>query len=213
MFSKMKNIVFDLDGTLIDSSEGVIEATNYALVSLKQSPRSASEIKRFIGHPLETMFASFCDAPVEPLKARFQERARLTVVASAHAMPGTDEVLPLLVQAGFRLAIATTKYAVHTTGTIKKLGWESYFAALASGDEVEQVKPAPDLVFLALQRLGAVPGESVMVGDTINDILAARAAGIRVISVKSPFGGDDLGAHQPDMLFDDFNQLRSVFKV
>lgn len=210
-FAGTKNIIFDLDGTLIDSSRGVVEATNYALVKLGQARRSADEIRRFIGYSLDEMFPAFCDAPLDQLKAAFQERARLVVVASARPMPGAAELLPRLYAAGYRLAIATTKFTPHTEGTVRKFGWRQYFSALASGDEVANVKPAPDLIRLALQRLGADPAETVMVGDTINDILAARAAEVGIISIRSPFGDDDLRRFGPDLILDSLGQLADTF--
>jgi len=212
-FSCVKNIIFDLDGTLIDSSEGVIEATNYALTKLGRPPRRPDEIKRFIGHPLEDMFTSFTDAPLDGLKRAFQEKARHSVVASAQPLPGVEAVLVLLWKAGYRLAIATTKFAVHTEAILLKLGWVDYFAATASGDEVARVKPAPDLLLLALQRLDADPRDTVMVGDTVNDVLAARTVGMPVIAVKSPFGDVDLAGHNPDMVVAAMAGLKHIFKV
>lgn len=209
----IRNIIFDLDGTLIDSSPGVIEATNYALTRLGQKPRSAAEIIPFIGHPLEEMFAAFCAAPIADLSAAFQERAVTAVVGSARALPGVIALLPRFHAAGYRLAIATTKYAVHTEAIVRKLGWTACFSALASGDEVAQVKPAPDIIELAMQRLDARRSETVMVGDTVNDIKAARSAGVMVIAVKSPFGDGELAACGPDMVLDNFAELERVFHL
>ncbi len=213
MFLNIRYIIFDLDGTLVDSSGGVIASTNYALIQLGQPPRSPEEIKRFIGHPLEEMFESFTNAPMEKLKEKFQEKARETVIPSAQALPGTDVVLRLLYQARYRMAVATTKYIDHTKGIIDKMGWSPYFAATASGDEVAHVKPAPDSVLLAMRRLGAAADKTVMVGDTVNDIKAAKAAGISVIAIRSPFGDDDLNSHHPNMLLPRFTDLKTVFNL
>ena len=213
MFAEIKYIIFDLDGTLIDSSTGVIAATNFALESLGQKPRSDAEIKRFIGHPLDEMFPAFCDAPLKDLKAKFQEKAKDTVVASARALPGVVETLPKIHAAGYKLAIATTKFSNHTLGTIEKMGWGGYFSALTSGDEVKRVKPAPDIVLLALERLGADPERTVMVGDTVNDIKAAHEAGVKAIAIKSPFGEDDVSRYNPEMMIGSFIDLLRVFSI
>jgi HAD superfamily hydrolase (TIGR01509 family) len=211
MFSKTEHIIFDLDGTLIDSSAGVAEATNYALSKLGQPPRSIEEISPFIGYPLEDMFASFCDCPIDELKMAFQMKARHSVTSSALPMPQVSDVLQLLSAAGYKLAVATTKYKLHTEGIVAKFGWRDYFKALASGDEVANVKPSPDVIKLALKKLDADAEGAVMVGDTIIDILAARAAGIKVISIKSPFGRDNLGEAGPDLLLNNITELPEVF--
>ena len=211
-FAKLKNIIFDLDGTLIDSSTGVIESTNYALKALNQPTRSDEEIKRFIGYPLDKMFPAFCDAPVDRLKAAFQVKAQEAIIASAEPLPGVEALLPLI--AGrYRLGIATTKFSVHTEGIIKKLGWDDYFKTLVSGNEVINVKPAPDIVELALARLEGTAADTVMIGDTVNDVLAARGAGIKVIAMRSPFGDDDLESSEPDIIIESFADLKRVFDL
>lgn len=211
MFEKTKTIIFDLDGTLIDSSAGVIAATNYALESLGQPRRLDDEIKRFIGHPLDEMFPAFCDAPLDALKAKFQEKAAETVVSSAIQLPEVEQTLPEIHKRGFILGIATTKFSLHTLGTVEKFGWGRYFSALTSGNEVKRVKPAPDIILLAMKRLRAVPETTVMVGDTINDILAAHQAGIPAIAIRSPFGEDATALNQADRIIDSFGDLLTIF--
>jgi phosphoglycolate phosphatase len=213
MFSKIKFVIFDLDGTLVDSSEGVVEATNYALKKLGQPIRGKEEISRFIGYPLDVMFPTFCDAPVTDLKAAFQEKAAVVMQALTHPLPGTEDILAMLAGAGFTMAVATTKFKIHTDGIIDKFGWRKYFKALASGDEVRHVKPAPDLVDLAIRRLDADKEKTVMVGDTVNDIYSAKGAGIKTIAVVSPFGNDDLAQAGPDRLLNSLNDLRMVFDL
>jgi len=213
MLQDIEHIIFDLDGTLIDSSAGVIEATNYALAELGEAPRQRKEIIRYIGYPLEDMFASFTKLPADKLAEKFQEKARITVVASTIALPGVEDTLRLLYRARFKMGIATTKYDYHTEAIIKKLNWANYFSATASGNEVEKVKPHPDLVRLAIDRLGGRAEKTIMVGDTVNDILAARAAGIPVIAIRSKFGNDDLRAHRPNLLLPRFTDLKTVFNL
>ncbi|MEE9443635.1 MAG: HAD family hydrolase [candidate division Zixibacteria bacterium] len=211
MFEEIKSIIFDLDGTLIDSSEGVIEATNYALAQSGEPERKPEEIKRFIGYPLDQMFPAFCDAPLDKLKALFQERARQSVVKSTVPIHGAEVIIRYLSSSNYKLAIATTKFSHHTTAILEKFGWDKYFEIAVSGDEVKNVKPAPDLLNLALKRLDADTNDSIMVGDTINDIVAAQSINMKVIAIQSPFGNDKLEKYNPDLLLDNILGLKSIF--
>lgn len=185
------HLIFDLDGTLIDSSDGVVAATNYALTQLGIPERPADEVKRFIGYPLRDMFTAFTDAPYDQLSQHFQVRARETVVGTTVALPYAGETLRLLRDQGYRMAIATTKIKVHIDLILDKCDWRDLFDATVGGDEVAEVKPAPDAFELALRRLDADRRNSIVIGDTINDVLAARTLQIPVIAIASPYGGNE----------------------
>lgn len=195
----IRNLIFDLDGTLIDSSDGVVEAVNYSLRMLNQPEQTPERIKPFIGYPLSQMYPQFTSAPLAELYHHFKVRAAETVVDSTVILNGVERSLWNLHQVGYNMAIATTKMRKVTDGIIAKFGWEPLFQAAVGGDEVDQVKPAPDVFRLALKRMNAKPDDSIVIGDTINDILAARAVPMRVIAVSSPYGGTEkLRAAGPD---------------
>lgn len=213
MFPGLKNFIFDLDGTLIDSSAGVIESTNYALKRAGYDLRPPEEIKRFIGHPLDEMFSAFCGDNIGQLKASFHEKSADVMVALTKELPGVSDLLPLIQKARYGMAIATTKYSANTQGIVEKFGWQDYFDVTVSGDQVSRVKPDPELIYLALRKLDCRAQEAVVVGDTINDILAAKDAGTPVIAVKSPFGNFDLKKHKPDLIIDKVSDLIQLFEL
>ncbi|MDF1545697.1 MAG: HAD family hydrolase [bacterium] len=197
--NKFKNIIFDLDGTLIDSSDGVVAAVNYSLEMMNQPLQSPERIKEYIGYPLSKMYPDFTDAPVKELYRHFQIRAAETVVQATVALDGVHELLEELKSRGINLGIGTTKIKRHVDGILDKLGWHSLFSATVGGDEVRQVKPEPDVFLLALDRLKASPTETLIVGDTVNDVLAAKAIPLPVAGVNSPYGGNErLLASKPD---------------
>lgn len=182
------NVIFDLDGTLIDSSDGVVQAVNYSLQQVGLDQRSPEEIIPYIGYSLKVMYADFTNHPYEDLRHHFQRKARETIVASACKLDGVDEMLRTLHDSDFTLAIASTKIRRHITGVIEKFDWTDYFKTYAGGDEVTQVKPDPEIISLVLRRLKADVSQAVMIGDTENDIRAAHALQMKTIAVRSPYG-------------------------
>jgi len=207
----IRNLIFDLDGTLIDSSGGVVEAVNYSLKMMGEPIQEADAIKKFIGFPLYQMYPVFTDAPVNQLCQHFKVKAAETVVNSTCVLPGVEAVLGTLHDRGFRMAIATTKIKEHVAGIVAKFGWNAYFDATVGGNEVAKVKPDPAAFYLALERLGVVADESMAVGDTINDILAAQAVPMKVAAVRSPYGnGAEVEAAQPDHLLESIEELTQI---
>lgn len=212
-FIRRRNLIFDLDGTLIDSSRGVIISTNYALTSIGEKVRKPDEIKKFIGYPLEEMFNNFSDKSYSEFWNYFQEKAREAVVASATPIGRSGEVLKELYNRGYRIGIGTTKIRIHIKKILDKLNWRKYISAYVGADDVTNVKPAPEAFIKTMSLMGADISNSVVIGDTINDILAARAAGIPAIAVKSVFGGDEkLIGSNPDRLIDNLGELLDIFK-
>jgi HAD superfamily hydrolase (TIGR01509 family) len=176
-----------------------------------QSERSPQEIKRYIGFPLQQMFREFTSAPVDQLYRHFQVRAADTVVQSARVLEGVDDVLAELSERGYRMSIVTTKTRSHLDGIVTKLGWEPYFAQNISGSDVATPKPNPEAFALALERLGCAADSALVIGDTINDVLAARAIPMKVASVRSPYGGHDkVAALKPDY---ELNHLRDLLPL
>lgn len=209
----IRNLVFDLDGTLIDSSAGVIEAVNYALVRNGLPEEAPERILRYIGYPLAEMFRDFTDMPYEALRREFHEKARETVVQSTRALEGADQMLAELHGRGYRMGIATTKIRKHVEGIIDKFGWTGYFTATVGSDEVKRVKPEPDALLLILERLGAESHETVFVGDTENDVLAAKAVPMPVIGVTSPYGRvGELLLAGPDYFIESIGDLPGLVK-
>ena len=90
---KIKYLLFDLDGTLIDSSDGVVEAVNYSLVQMGEPEQPAERIKTYIGYPLSTMYPDFIDAPIDELYSHFQVKAAKSVVNSTSLLPGVQPLL------------------------------------------------------------------------------------------------------------------------
>jgi len=207
----IQSIIFDLDGTLIDSSAGVIEATNYALKQIGEPPRQPKEITAFIGFPLETMFKAFSRKSYKEFWTHFQEKGKGVIAASAKPIGNSGRILRELKERGYAIGIGTTKMRVHVEQIIRNLGWEPYVDTYVGADDVAEVKPAPDAFLETLKRLGGKTESSIVIGDTINDIIAAKRAGLRVIAVKSIFGNDgELQEGNPDFIVDSLDEILAM---
>ena len=206
----MKNntIIFDLDGTLIDSSEGIVAAFNHALKKFGLPQQPPEKITPMIGFPVETMFGQFTTNSLNELKSAFRTKAMETVVNASRPLPGAEAAIISLFEDGYKLGIATTKIRSHIDGILEKLGWVDFFEAVIGGDEVSNVKPHPEQFEQLLKKMNSQIESSVVVGDTVNDVLAAKATGVRVVAVCSPYGGEaELRASQPDYVIDKISQL------
>jgi len=210
---KIKNLIFDLDGTLIDSSEGVVEAVNYSLRMMGQPEQSPEKIKPFIGYSLKIMYPEFTDAPLEDLYRHFQIKAAESVVTSTTELDGAGETVRELARKDYTLAIASTKIKYHIDRIVEKFEWQTFFTSWAGGDEVSEVKPDPEIFHLVLKRLPADPAETLIIGDTVNDIKAARAVPMRSVAVSSPYGGrrEVLNSH-PDYYLESIRQLPDLLE-
>jgi phosphoglycolate phosphatase-like HAD superfamily hydrolase len=210
---RIRNVIFDLDGTLVDSSDGVVESVNYSLRQIGAPEQRPEVIKPYIGYSLDKMYPAFTDAPLVELVGHFRIKAAEVMVDCTTGLPGADETLHTLHDAGYNLAIATTKIQQHLQGIIHKFGWADIIAATVGADDVSREKPDPEAIRLALKRLGAGSASSVMVGDTVNDVLAAKGAGLNVIAIASPFEQRDvvIGA-RPDHFIGSIRDLPDLLK-
>jgi phosphoglycolate phosphatase len=211
--TKFKAVIFDLDGTLIDSSEGVVDAVNFSLRQVSAPEQPPEKIKRFIGFPLWQMYPHFTDQPYERMHDLFRERARETMVLGTVALDDAGAVLEELRSLGLRLGIATTKIREHVHGIVHHLGWAELIDALVGGDEVPKEKPDPAAFRLALERMSVTAGEALVVGDTINDVIAAQAVPMQVAAVNSPYGGrEELEASAPDYFLESVAEVVPLVK-
>jgi len=207
----IRYIIFDLDGTLVDSSEGVVIATNYALTKIGEPSRRPEEIIPFIGCPLEDMFQAFSEGEYEEFWRYFQEKGETAIASTTHMIGAADEVLRDLHRKKYIMGIGTTKMRIHVAKILARLNWEELISAYVGADDVARVKPAPDAFLKTMAALGGNKSNSLVVGDTINDVFAAKAAGLPIVAVKSPFGRkNELEQSNPDFLLESLADLPAL---
>ena len=205
-------VVFDLDGTLLDSYAAIHECLSLVLAAFGRAPVTPAETRRMVGHGLETLVARAIGAENVAAGVKiFRDRYEVIGPESSTLLPGADAVTRRLCEAGIPMAIASNKPARFSREILECLGILSRFAFVAGPDDGFPAKPAPHMVFMALSTMGAKGLESVYVGDMPVDVATARAAGIPVVVVPSGSATEEeLRAVSPDLLIRDLNELTGV---
>ncbi|MGH9610763.1 MAG: HAD family hydrolase [Bryobacteraceae bacterium] len=197
-------LIFDLDGTLIDSSEDLATATNATLENFGQVPLDPYLIYSYVGNGVPMLVRRAFGPHVSEESIRQAVAFFLTFYA-AHATdrtclyPGIREALDRL-SADHTLAILTNKPAAVSREIVSFLGVEDYFVRLYGGDSLAHKKPDPVGIATLMAELGAAPEQSWMIGDSFVDIRAARNAGVRSCGVAWGFQPDSFAADPPDLL-------------
>ena len=203
-------ILFDLDGTLVETSSAIVFAFNGALDENGLPERQPDEIKRMIGVPLEDMFARFSNGK-DVGKLCDSYRGIFSGISARMSRPYPHVLETLELLDDYRLAVATTKNELLVKRLCDALGLTKFFDVVVGGDMVAHTKPAPDMVLLAAERIGLRPSATMMVGDTAMDMLAGKAAGTKTCGVTYGFGRrEDLVEAGADVIIDDFGQLLRV---
>ncbi len=208
-------VVFDLDGTLLDTHVDLVESLNYTIAALNLEPVTYDDLTHLVGQGARVMIERACKLQGRPISS--EELAPLVERFVAHYsanMPGHTEPYPGLVAAmdrlkadGYALAVCTNKLEGLATGLLEKLGLTHYFEAITGGDTFEHRKPDARHLTGTIERAGGYVSRSVMVGDSINDIAVAKNAGVPVIAV--PFGYSDVPVSSlaPDVIITHYDEL------
>ncbi len=205
--------LFDLDGTLLDSARDIVASTQYALslVDTRQPPE-AEAILAETGKPLETVYVNL-GYPAQPEKIQkfitaYRDHYALHLTDTTRPYPYVSEVLQLLAEAGVKLAVVTTKHQHQAELVLRKTGLLPFFHFVRGWEEGRKHKPDPEPALSTLAALKTEPDQAIMVGDTEQDILTAKNAGIASCAVTCGFRpAPFLVSYQPDFLISCFADL------
>ncbi len=184
-------ILFDLDGTLVDSATDITNAFNYSIGLHGIPPVSRAEIEAMLGEGMALIvkkFDEWKDLGVDPavIRKHFREYYLGHITVYSAPYPGVEDTLQRLKD--FKKAVVSNKLEVFTLKTLKQLRLLHYFDLVAGGDSGPERKPSPQAILSVLSKLGVPPEETLMVGDTIFDIEAGRGAGVKTAAVTYGYG-------------------------
>lgn len=205
------HLFFDLDGTLTDSSPGIIRCINYALTELGQPALAETELRGMIGRPLALIFERVLESPddatVERAIAAFRVRFNDVGIFENSVFPGIADALAALHGTGHRMQIVTAKPLVNARRVVEHFGLLELFDAVHGPTLDHRSYDKADLVADALRMAGGDPA-AVMIGDHADDIRAARRHGLRGVAVRWGYGTpDEIAAAQPDYVATDVADL------
>lgn len=222
MFREKTLILFDFDGTLIDSVPDLTLAVNLTMEHLGHEGFEESQVRVWVGNGARMLVeralrAAFGDDAVtetslDEALALFMDFYARHLAVKTVAYPNVTETLRQLRDEGYRMGIVTNKPHAFVEPILQSLGMDSIFELIIGGDSLPQKKPHPLPLQHACETLGVSPEHSVMVGDSKNDILAAKAAGMHCIGVGYGYNYDEhISVYGPDLIVDDFGALRASF--
>jgi phosphoglycolate phosphatase len=212
-------IVFDLDGTLVDTAPDLLESLNHSLDAGGMARTDHDGFRRFVGHGARVLIERAYGAQQRKLDA--QEHDRLLGVFLAHygagipgrSLPytGVEAILHELNDAGFLLAVCTNKPEDFSRRLIAGLGLGDRFAAICGGDTFTFRKPDPRHILETIALAGGDPERALMVGDSKADIDAAKAAGIPVVAVDYGYTDTHVSLLEPSAVISSFETLTAEF--
>jgi len=211
-------IVFDLDGTLVDTAPDLARTMNELLSRHGRDALPAASVRSMVGagaralmeKAFERTGAPASDALLDQLYLDFLEHYIASIDELSEPYPGVVATLEALKREGAGLAVCTNKPEVASHRLLAALDLDRFFEAVLGGDSLPVRKPHPDHILEAVRRSGGRGERAVMIGDTLNDIEAARNARVPVIAVTYGYSDPPVAAHGPDHLIDEFGQLPAL---
>ena len=208
-------IVFDLDGTLVDTAPDLIDTLNFILGRHDLAPIPFEESRAMIGAGVRPLLLRGLASKgirlppeqVDKLFAEFLDIYAAHIADRSRAFPGLERALDALSAEGCRLAVCTNKLEWLSVKLLKELGLASRFAAICGQDTFAMRKPDPDMLRLTIARAGGDTGHAVMVGDSETDVATARAATIPVIAVDFGYTERPAAELGADRLISHFDAL------
>jgi len=206
--SKLEAILFDLDGTLVESNRLISESYRKTfLLHYPEMVLSESDISAMIGPPLKAVFEKMNPDPehVQAMIDTYLRFYRQMEFDTITLYPYVIELLDFLKASGYKIAIVTTKFKASALPSIQHFGIDRYLDLLIGLDDVLHHKPHPEPIEKALKHLGC--HHALMVGDNPSDILSGKNAGILTCAVSWSEKKADIELLRPDCWIDDFRQL------
>jgi pyrophosphatase PpaX len=211
MKNNITTILFDLDGTLIDTNELIISTYLHTLEKYYPGKYTREDVLPFLGPTLHEVFEGMDPGRVEDMILEYRTFNLANHDAMVKEFVGVIETLQVLKEKGYKLGIVTTKRHDVALKGVNLLKLDSFFDVVIAYDHVKKVKPDPEPIYLALEKLQSVPEEALMVGDNYHDVLAGKNAGTKTAGVAWTIKGREyLAKYEPDYMLENMTDLLTI---
>jgi phosphoglycolate phosphatase len=213
-------ILIDLDGTLIDSVPDLTYCIDGMMQALDRPPRGEVAVRDWVGNGVHRLVARALTGTLDGEPTDDECALALPIFLRlyadntckrSHLYPGVREGVDWLRACGYRLGCVTNKAAEFTEPLLKEKGLMDAFEIVVSGDTLPEKKPSPLPLLHAAAFFGAEPSRVLMIGDSVSDVKAARAAGFSIICMSYGYNhGEDIRDEKPDAVIDSMTELRGL---
>jgi len=218
--TKPKMVLIDVDGTLVDSVPDLAWCVDEMMLALDMQPHGEDKVREWVGNGVErlvrrALVGQLVGEPEDSLFASaypiFLDLYRDNTSKRSNLYSGVKEGLEYLKNNGYILGCVTNKAEAFTIPILRDLGIINYFESVVSGDTLEKKKPDPLPLLYSADKLGVSPSQSMMLGDSMSDVKAARAAGFSIICMSYGYNhGEDIRQSNPDEVIDSMTELEGL---
>ncbi len=215
-------VLIDVDGTLVDSVPDLAWCVDEMMRRLGRDPWGEARVRDWVGNGVERLVrrALIGRLDGEPDETEFQRAYPIfldlykdNTSKRSHLYPGVEAGLEYLKRAGYRMGCVTNKAARFTEPLLKDLGIDGYFTIVISGDTLAKKKPDPLPLLHAAEFFGIAPENALMIGDSVSDVKAARAAGFQIVCMSYGYNhGADIHDAHPDAVLDSMAELPALLE-
>jgi len=199
----LKAVLFDLDGTLIQSVDHIVDCWQHTVRTCLGREMTREEVLPSLGRTLHDAFEEIAPGRSDELYAEYKAYQNTTHDTAITLVPGTKETLARLKEAGLLVGLVTSKGILTTNRGLNLFDLAPYFDALVTLEDTERHKPFPDPLIAAGQKLGVQPADMIYIGDALVDIKAGKAAGTKTAWVTWGAGTpEEIESLHPDYTFD-----------
>lgn len=206
-------VLFDFDGTVMDTNEVILQSWQHTFRTLRGREEPVENILRTLGEPLQlTMGNTFPDVPVEEAVQIYRSWHHENFVDLIRLFPGMKELIAELKGRGYKLGLVTSRLKYTTGLGLNKFDLVPYFDYVLTADDTDKHKPDPEPILLTLDKIGSLPESSIMVGDTMFDLLCARNAGVKSVVVDWTIALTDDQKKEADYVIKTASELLEVLQ-